>query len=202
MSSAQRGRAHRLGQSCVLWQPVLGRGRESLRGNPDSQSQEPCQRVVAVVRAGHQPIWMFEGNEFADRLAAKGPKRTSTLSGLSRKSQESGVWPGPCRVGLPLSPWTWPSITRTSPSGLSYVAVPRKHQELEECIGLFVHVLVAGRRVGSVKCAKCLQVCGKKHLRFWLPTACMPWQAKNAPFIPCRQVYLTLIRHLFVVQRI
>ena len=27
------------------------------------------------------------------------------------------------------------------------------------------------------------QVCGKKQLRVWLPTTCVPWQAKDALFI-------------------
>ena len=40
------------------------------------------------------------------------------------------------------------------------------------------------RRAGSVKCTKCLHVCGGKHLRVWLPTTCIPWQAKDALFIP------------------
>ena len=45
-------------------------------------------------------------------------------------------------------------------------------------------VIVAGRSVGSVKCTKCLQVCGKNQLWVWLPTTCTPWQAKDALFIP------------------
>ena len=52
-----------------------------------------------------------------------------------------------------------------------------------ECIRLSAHEIVAGRRGGSVKCTKCLQVCGKKHLRVWLLTACIPWQAKDQLFI-------------------
>ena len=67
---------------------------------------------------------------------------------------------------------------------VSHVAVPRKHLGLEECIELSAHVLVAGRRAGSVKCTKCLQVCVNKHPRFWLPTARTRWQAKNTPFHP------------------
>ena len=67
---------------------------------------------------------------------------------------------------------------------VSHVAVPRKRVPLEECIGLSAHEIVAGRRVGSVKCTKCLQVCGKKHLHVWLPATCIPWQVYDALFIP------------------
>ena len=88
-----------MGQWCVLLQPVLGRGR------PLWQSRFSKSRASEWSRwSGHQPIWMFAWNEFADRRP-KRPKRTSTLSELSRKSQESGVWPGRCRGGLP------PSVT-------------------------------------------------------------------------------------------
>ena len=70
------------------------------------------------------------------------------------------------------------------PTLVSHVAVPGKRVPLEECISLSAQETVAGRRAGSAKCTKCLQVCGKKHLRVWLPTTCMPWQAKDALFIP------------------
>ena len=43
---------------------------------------------------------------------------------------------------------------------------------------------MAGRWAGSVKCTKCLPVCGKKQLPVWLPTSCIPWQANDALFIP------------------
>ena len=35
-----------------------------------------------------------------------------------------------------------------------------------------------------MKCTKCLQVCGKKQLRVWQTTTCIPWRAKDALFIP------------------
>ena len=44
--------------------------------------------------------------------------------------------------------------------------------------------MVAGRRAGSVKCTKRLRVCGKMQLCVWLPTSCILWQGKDAPFIP------------------
>ena len=72
---------------------------------------------------------------------------------------------------------------------VSHVAVPRKHLGLEECIELPARVLVAGRRAGSVKCAKCLQVCVNKYPRFRLPTARTRWQAKNTPFHPAAAVF-------------
>ena len=50
----------------------------------------------------------------------------------------------------------------------------------KECIRLSAHEIVAGRKAGSAKCTKCLQVCGKKQLRVWLATACVSWQAKDA----------------------
>ena len=50
-----------------------------------------------------------------------------------------------------------------------HVAVPRERAPLEECI-----------RAESVKCTKWLQVCGKKHVRVWLPTTCTPWRAKSS----------------------
>ena len=43
-----------------------------------------------------------------------------------------------------------------------------------------------------MKCAMCLQGCGKKQLRFWLPSACTPWQAKDALFIPLPLGFATL----------
>ena len=39
-----------------------------------------------------------------------------------------------------------------------------------ECIRLSAYEIVAGRRAGPVKCIKWLLICGKKHLRIWLPT--------------------------------
>ena len=42
------------------------------------------------------------------------------------------------------------------------------------------HEVVAGRRARSFNCRKCLQVCGRKNLRTWLPTACVLWLAKCA----------------------
>ena len=39
---------------------------------------------------------------------------------------------------------------------VSHVAVPRKRTQLEECIRLSAHEIVAGRRAGSVKCTKCV----------------------------------------------
>ena len=156
--------------------PVLGRGRESPRGNPDSQSQEPCQRVVAVVRApANQPIWMF--------VAAKGAeahqhsewtvKKIARVRSLARAVQRRAT------VTLDMAE-QYPNKS----FWVSYVAVPRKHLGLEECIELSAHVLVARRNAGSVKCTKCLQVCVNKHPRFWLPTARTRWQAKNTPFHP------------------
>ena len=40
--------------------------------------------------------------------------------------------------------------------------------------------MVAGSRAGPVKCIKWFQVCGKRRLRVWLLTTCIPWQAKDA----------------------
>ena len=66
VSTAQKGRAHRARQWSVLWQTVLGRGR------PLWQSRFSKSRASEWSRwSGHQPIWMFAWNEFADRLAAK-----------------------------------------------------------------------------------------------------------------------------------
>ena len=52
---------------------------------------------------------------------------------------------------------------------VSHVAVLRKRAPLEECIRVSQHEIVAG--------------CGKKQLRVWLPTLCIPWQAKDALII-------------------
>ena len=121
--------------------------------------------------SGHQPIWMSAGNEFADRLAPREPR-----SALRVDRQENcgcrEVWPRRCRGALPPSPCTRPSSTR--------VAVARKRTPLEECIRLSAHEIVAGRRISSVMCTKCLQVCGKKQLCVWLATACVPWKATDA----------------------
>ena len=117
---------------------------------------------------------MFAGSEFADRLAAREAKRTTIPNRRSRILRDSGVQPG----GRCHLPWTWPSRSIQ----VSYVAVPRK-RALEECTRMSEHEIVAGRRAGSVKCTKCLQVCGKKQLRVWLPTS-LPWKAKDALFIP------------------
>ena len=41
-------------------------------------------------------------------------------------------------------------------------------------------MIVAVRRAGCVKSTKCLQVCGKKQLRAWLLTSCIPWHPAAA----------------------
>ena len=71
-----------------------------------------------------------------------------------------------------------------------FVTVTRKHLALDECIKRSAHELVSGRRAGSVKCRRCLQVCGRKKLRIWLPVARVPWQAKRAPPGPLPLVVL------------
>ena len=110
VSTAQKGRAHQVCQWCVLWQPVLDkRGRESPRVHV------PILKVKS--HASEWSLWSGQGiSQSGCSWRPEGLKRTNTPSGLSRKSQESGVWPGRCRGG-PLSPWTWPSSTWTSPSG-------------------------------------------------------------------------------------
>ena len=124
---------------------------------------------------------MFAGNKFADRLAAKGAeahqhsewtlKTTGGIRNLARAVQR--------RVATV----TWPSTSRKSPSRCP-TSRSLASTSLEECIRLFAHEIVAGRRAGSVKCKKCLHVCGKKNLRSWLPSACVPWQVKSAPPAP------------------
>ena len=52
--------------------------------------------------------------------------------------------------------------------------------QFEECIQLSAHEIIAGRKAVSVKCTECLQVFGKKQLRVWLATTCVPWQPKDA----------------------
>ena len=136
---------------------------------------------------GNQPIWMF--------VAAKGAeahqhsewtvKKIAGVRSLARAVQRRAT------VTLDMAE-QYPNKS----FWVSHVAVPRKHLGLEECIELPAHVLVAGRRAGSVKCTTCLQVCVNKNPRFWLPTARTRWQAKNTPFHPCcSRVHLTLIRH-------
>ena len=77
------------------------------------------------------------------------------------------------------------------------VSLPRKRLALDECIKISAHELVARRRAGSAKCKKCLQVCGRKNLCMWLPTACVPRLAKRAPPVPLPPVVPVsgLLRH-------
>ena len=127
-----------------------------------------------------KPLWMFAGNEFADRLAAKGADAHQHSEWTVKKIvgvRKLAVQPWRCGAGVPPSPCTWyPNKSIL----VSHVTVPRKRVSLEERVGLSAHETVAGRRAGSVKCMKCVQVCGKKDLRVWLPTTCIPWQAKDA----------------------
>ena len=165
-----------MGQWCVLLQPVLGRGRESPPHNPDSQSQEPCQRVVAVVRAGHQPIWMF--------VAAKGAeahqhsewtiKKIAGVRSLARQVQSRVA-----TVTLDMAE-QYPNKS----FWVSHVAVPRKHLGLEECIELPAHVLVAGRSAGSVKCTSACRSASTSTRVSGCPRRAHSGKRKIHPFIP------------------
>ena len=62
VSTAQRGRAHRVGQWCVLCNQYW----DAVENHSESHASEWSLWSV------HQQIWMFAGNEFADGLAAKG----------------------------------------------------------------------------------------------------------------------------------
>ena len=130
------------------------------------------QRVVAI------------GTSLPTDWRPKRPKRTSTLSELSRKIPEVRILARPVQSRVATVTLDMAEQYPNKSFWVSHVAVPRKHLGLEECIELSAHVLVAGRRAGSVKCTKCLQVCVNKHPRFWLPTARTRWQAKNTPFHP------------------
>ena len=98
-----------MGQWCALWHQYWDAVENHPAGIPILKVKSHASEWSRW--SGHQPI-----SQSGCSWRPKGLKRTSTLSGLSRKSQESGVWPGRCRGG-PLSPWTWPSSTRTNPSG-------------------------------------------------------------------------------------
>ena len=68
--------------------------------------------------SGHQPLWIFAGNEFADRLAAKGAEaRQHSEWTVMKIAGTQEFKPGRCRGALPLLPCT-------------YVAVPRKRAPL------------------------------------------------------------------------
>ena len=119
--------------------------------------------------SGHQPLRMYAGNEIGDRLAANGAEASGQDGAEARRH---------CH---PAHADQYPNKSIQ----VSCVAVPRKRAPLEECIRLSAHEIVAGRRIGSVKCTQCLQVCGKKQLvACLLATTCVPWQAKDALFIP------------------
>ena len=98
--------------------------------------------------SGHQPLRMYAGTEIGDRLAANGAEASGQDGAEARRH---------CH---PAHADQYPNKSIQ----VSCVAVPRKRAPLEECIRLSAHEIVAGRRIGSVKCTQCLQVCGKKQL--------------------------------------
>ena len=77
---------------------------------------------------------------------------------------------------------------------VSHVAVPRKHLGLEECIELSAHVLVAGRRAGSVKCTSACRSASTSTRVSGCPRRAHGGKRKIHPFIRCSRVHLTLIR--------
>ena len=114
--------------------------------------------------SGHQCVWMFADNECADRLAAKAAeahlhsewtiKKIAGVRRLARTVQRRVA-----TVTLHMAE-QYPNTSIL----LSHVAIPRERVPLEES-GCLRMRLWRGAGVGFVKCIKCLQVCGKKHLR-------------------------------------
>ena len=107
VSTAQKGRAHRVGQWCAVWHP--------LRGNPDSQSQETCQRVVAVVRASASLD--VRGERVCRQTGGQRGRSAPALRvdyQENRRCQEFGqgcalpeqIHPGVSRRGPSQAPWT------------------------------------------------------------------------------------------------
>ena len=103
----------------------------------------------------HQPFWMCVGNEFADRLAAKGAEARPHSEWTVKKIQGVGSLARTVQRHVATLTLHMAEQYPNKSVQVSHVAVLRKRAPLEECIRLSAHEIVAGRRIGSVKCTKC-----------------------------------------------
>ena len=78
---------------------------------------------------------------------------------IKKRSGPPGIWP--------LSPLHMAEHFPNKPIPVTFVTVPRKRLAMDGCIKRSAHELVAGRRADSVKCKRCMQVCGKEEPAHW-----------------------------------
>ena len=130
----------------------------------------------------HQPIWMCAGNEFADRLAAKGAEAHQDSEWTLKTF--AGVGNLATTVQWRVATWHV-AVPQQVHSGLLCLQPLGRGHRWKSASGWSAHeILLQGRRIGSVKCTKCVHVCFKKQLRVWLQTTCVPWRAKDDALHP------------------
>ena len=155
VSTAQKGRAHRVGQWWVLLAPVLGRRRKSPAAIHILKVKSHSNKWFPQSGQGISQSGCSRGTNLPADWRPKGPKHTSTLSVPLRKLQESRVL---ARVVQTVTL----DMAEHCPNKSIWVVSRRGPPQAPRTGG--VHETVCA-------CANVLQVCVNKHPRFRLPTA-------------------------------